>query len=118
MARFPGCQRLPTCQVMRLANKKKRARAVKTLADHDHSLNIRALSNMIFSLKLEGDLFMMGGMKTIMKLEDLTTIDQLTDFQSSSRAVDFPVISNKDAGYCRIQGKLAKHRSMRLSHQG
>ena len=54
----------------------------------------------------------------MMKLEDLTTIDQLTDFLSSSRAVAFPVISNKDAGYCRIQGKLAKHRSMRLSHQG
>ena len=35
-----------------------------------------------------------GGMKTIMKLEDLTTINQLTDFLSGTQAVAFSVISN------------------------
>jgi len=36
-------------------------------------------------------------MINIMKLEDLTTIDQLTDFLSGARAVAFSVISDKDA---------------------
>jgi len=34
-------------------------------------------------------------MKTIMKLKDLTTIDQLTDFLSGTQTVAFSVISNK-----------------------
>jgi hypothetical protein len=34
-------------------------------------------------------------MKTIMKLEDLTTIDQLEDFLSGTQAVAFSVISDK-----------------------
>jgi len=36
-------------------------------------------------------------MKTIMKLEDLTTIDQLKDFLSGTQAVTFSVISGKHA---------------------
>ena len=40
---------------------------------------------------------MMGGMKTIMKLEDLKTIDQLTDLLSGTKMVAFSVISDKDA---------------------
>lgn len=47
-------------------------------------------------------------MKTIMKLEDLTTIDQLTDFLSGTQAVAFSVISDKDACYRWIQGELAR----------
>jgi hypothetical protein len=34
-------------------------------------------------------------MKTIMKLEGLTTIDQLVDFLSGTQAVAFSVISDK-----------------------
>jgi hypothetical protein len=41
------------------------------------------------SLKPKGDLFMHGGMKTIMKLEDLMTIDQLEDFLSGTQTVAF-----------------------------
>jgi transposase InsO family protein len=57
-------------------------------------------------------------MKTIMKLEDLTTIDQLEDFLSGTQAVAFSVISDKDACYCWIQGELVKFRYLRLSRQG
>ena len=57
-------------------------------------------------------------MKTIMKLEDLTTIDQLTDFLSGTQAVAFSVISDKDACYRWIQGELVKFRYLRLSRQG
>jgi len=39
-----------------------------------------------------------------MKLEDLTTIDQLVDFLSGTQAVAFSVISDKDACYRWIQG--------------
>jgi transposase InsO family protein len=59
-----------------------------------------------------------GGMKTIMKLEDLTTIDQLEDFLSGTQAVAFSVISDKDACYRWIQGELVKFRYLRLSRQG
>lgn len=34
-----------------------------------------------------------------MKLEDLTTIDQLTEFLSGTQAVAFSVISDKDTCY-------------------
>ena len=45
-----------------------------------------------------------------MKLEDLKTIDQLTDFLSGTQAVAFSVRSDKDAGYRCLQGELAKFR--------
>jgi transposase InsO family protein len=57
-------------------------------------------------------------MKTIMKLEDLTTIDQLIDFLSGTQAVAFSVISDKDACYRWIQGELIKFRYLKLSRQG
>jgi transposase InsO family protein len=59
-----------------------------------------------------------GGMKTIMKLEDLTTIDQLEDFLTGTQAVAFSVIRDKDAGYRWIQGELVKFRYRRLARQG
>jgi transposase InsO family protein len=59
-----------------------------------------------------------GGMKTIMKLEDLQTIDQLTDFLSGTQSVAFSIISDKDACYLWIQGELVKFRYLRLSRQG
>ena len=59
-----------------------------------------------------------GGMKTIVKLEDLTTIDQLVDFLSGTQAVAFSVISNKNACYRWIQGELIKFRYLTLSRQG
>jgi hypothetical protein len=70
------------------------------------------------SLKPAGDLFMTGGMKTIMKLEDLTTINQLEDFLSGTQAEAFSIISDKDACYRWIQGELVKFRYLRLSRQG
>ena len=57
-------------------------------------------------------------MKTIMKLEDLTSIDQLTDFLSGTQAVVFSVISDKDACYRWIQGELVKFRYRQLSRNG
>ena len=54
-------------------------------------------------------------MKTIMKLEDLTSIDQLTDFLSGTQAVVFSVLSDKDARYRWIQGELVKFRYRQLS---
>lgn len=56
-------------------------------------------------------------MKTIMKLEDLTSIDQLEDFLSGTQAVAFSVISDKDACYRWIQGELVKFRYLGLSRQ-
>jgi hypothetical protein len=49
-------------------------------------------------------------MKTIMKLEDLTTLDPLTDFLSGTRAVAFSVISDKDARYRWLHTELVKFR--------
>ncbi len=49
-----------------------------------------------------------------MKLEDLTTVDQITDFLSGTQAVAFSVISNKDACYRWIQGELVKFRYLTL----
>jgi len=57
-------------------------------------------------------------MKTIMTLEDLTTIDQLEDFLSGTQAVAFSVISDKDACYHWIQVELVKFRYPRLSRRG
>jgi len=56
-------------------------------------------------------------MKTIMKLEDLTTIEQLEDFLSGTQAVAFSVVSDKDACYRWIQGELVKFRYLKLSRQ-
>ena len=53
-----------------------------------------------------------------MKLEDLTTIDQLVDFLSGAQAVAFSVISDTDACYRWIQGELVKFRYLTLSRQG
>ena len=58
-----------------------------------------------------------GRMKTIMKLEDLTTIDQLVDFLAGTQAVAFSVISDKDARYRWIQGELVKFRYLTRSRQ-
>jgi len=57
-------------------------------------------------------------MKTIMTLEDLTTIDQLEDFLSGTQAVVFSVLSDKDACYRWIQRELVKFRYLKLSRQG
>jgi len=43
-----------------------------------------------------------GRMKTIMNLEDLTTIDQPKGFLSGTQAVAFLVISDKDARSRRV----------------
>ena len=53
-----------------------------------------------------------------MKLEDLTTIDQLTDFLSGTQAVAFSVISDTDACYRWIQGELVKFCYLKLPRQG
>ena len=53
-----------------------------------------------------------------MKLEDLTTIDQLENFLSGTQAVAFSVISDKDACYRWIQGELVKFRYLKRSRQG
>ena len=72
------------------------------------------------SLKSDRVLFMMGRMKTIMKTEDLTTINLLTNFLSGTHAVAFSVINDKNTCcpkapsrrkrltlYRRIQGELS-----------
>jgi len=57
-------------------------------------------------------------MKAIMKLEDLTTIDQLTHFLSGTQAVAFSVTNDKDACYRWIQQALVKFRYLTLNRQG
>jgi len=57
-------------------------------------------------------------MKTIMKLDDLTTIEQLADFLSGTQAVAFSVISDKDTCYRWLQRELAKFRYRTLSRPG
>jgi len=42
-------------------------------------------------------------MKTIMKLEDLTTIDQLTGFLSGTLTAAFSIMSDKEACYRWVQ---------------
>jgi len=53
-----------------------------------------------------------------MKLEELTTIDQLEGFLSGTQAGAFSVISDMDACYRWIQGELVKFRYLRLSRHG
>ena len=50
-----------------------------------------------------------------MRLDDLTTIEQLTAFLSGTQAVAFSVRSDKDACYLWIQGELAKFKYGTLS---
>ena len=57
-------------------------------------------------------------MKAIMKLDDLTTIDQLTHFLSGTQAVAFSVTNDKDAYYRWIQQALVKFRYLTLNRQG
>ena len=57
-------------------------------------------------------------MKTIMKLEDLKTIDQLIDFLSGTHAVAFSVISDKKACYRWIQTELVRFRYLTTGRQG
>lgn len=52
-----------------------------------------------------------------MKLEDLTTIDQLTEFLSGTQAVAFLVSSDKDTCYRWIQDELARFRYRTLPRQ-
>ncbi len=52
-----------------------------------------------------------------MKLEDVTTVDQLTDFLSGTQAVAFSAQSDTDAGYRWIQGELVKFRYPGFSRQ-
>ena len=56
-------------------------------------------------------------MKTIMKLEDVTTVAQLTEFLSGTQAVAFTVLSDKDACYRWIKGELVKFQQPTLSRQ-
>ncbi len=53
-----------------------------------------------------------------MKLEDLTTIEQLTEFLSGTQAVAFSVISDKDDGYRWIQRELVKFHYLTLPRHG
>jgi len=53
-------------------------------------------------------------MKTIMKLDDLTTIAQLTDFLPDTQAVAFSVIDDKDACYRWVQRELVRLRYLTL----
>ncbi len=57
---------------------------------------------------------MMVRMKTIMKLEDLKTIDQLSEFLSGTQAVAFSIILDKDDCYRWIQAALYKFRYRKL----
>jgi transposase InsO family protein len=54
-------------------------------------------------------------MKTIMTLDDLTTVDQLKDFLAGTQAVAFAVIGDKDANYRWIQGELVRFRYLSCS---
>ncbi len=50
-----------------------------------------------------------------MKLEDLTTVEQLKDFLSGTQAVAFSVLSDKDDCYRWLQKELVKFRYLTLS---
>ncbi len=54
-------------------------------------------------------------MKTIMKLEDLNTVEPLKDFLSGTQAVVFSALSDKDAGWRWLQGEWVKFRYVTLS---
>lgn len=52
-----------------------------------------------------------------MKLEDLTTVDQLTDFLSGTQSIAFSIISDKDTRYRRIQRELKRFHYQMLPRQ-
>lgn len=52
-----------------------------------------------------------------MKLDDITTIAQLTDFLSGTQAVAFSVLGDKEACYRWLTGELVKFRYLTLSRQ-
>jgi len=56
-------------------------------------------------------------MKAIMKLNELKTIDQLTEFLSGTQAVAFSIMDDKDACYRWIQGELVRFRYLSLPRQ-
>jgi transposase InsO family protein len=56
-------------------------------------------------------------MKTLMKLQDLTTVDQLREFLSGTRAVAFSVISDKDDCYRWLQAELIRFRYLKSSRE-
>ena len=58
-----------------------------------------------------------GEMKTLMKLEDLNTVDQLTSFLSGTQSVAFSIISDKGDCYRWIQGELVRFRYLSLSRR-
>lgn len=60
---------------------------------------------------------MMVRMKTIMKLEDLKTIGQLSEFLSGTQAVAFSIILDKDDCYRWIQATLYKFHYRKLGKQ-
>ena len=58
-----------------------------------------------------------GEMKTLMKLEDLVSIDPLVDFLSGTQAVAFSVLSDKDVCYQWIQATLVRFSYLTLPRQ-
>ncbi|MCP4048577.1 MAG: transposase family protein [Gammaproteobacteria bacterium] len=56
-------------------------------------------------------------MKTIMKLEDLKTIDQLSEFLSGTQTVAFSIILDKDECYSWIEKVLFKFQYRKLGKQ-
>lgn len=56
-------------------------------------------------------------MKTLMKLQDLTTVDQLREFLSGTRAVAFSVISDRDDCYRWLQAELIRFRYLKSSRE-
>jgi len=56
-------------------------------------------------------------MKTLMKLQDLKTVDQLREFLSGTRAVAFSVISDRDDCYRWLQAELVRFRYLKCSRE-
>ncbi|MFU8763362.1 MAG: hypothetical protein ACNA7T_02500, partial [Haliea sp.] len=52
-----------------------------------------------------------------MKLQDLTTVDQLREFLSGTRAVAFSVISDRDECYRWLQAELIRFRYLKSSRE-
>lgn len=52
-----------------------------------------------------------------MKLQDLTTVDQLREFLSGTRAVAFSVISDRDECYRWLQPELIRFRYLKSSRE-
>ena len=58
--------------------------------------NSESLVQYEMSLSLTSGSVQDGEMETLMKLEDLVSIDQMMDFLSGTQAVTFSVLRNKD----------------------